>query len=184
MPIQTCWSSTPGGEDRINGAAWLPFEAVQKRRYGVGRERAAATVPPMRINDLASDRADDAVALWHATGLTRPWNDPYADLMRALTGPTSTVLGAQDKEDRLLGTAMVGHDGHRGWVYYLAVQPDLRRTGIGRELMLVSEGWLRQRQVPKINLMVRATNTGVLAFYERLGYEDGDVAVLGKFLNA
>lgn len=136
----------------------------------------------MRIENLTADRVDDAVALWHESGLTRPWNDPHADLMRAVTGPTSTVLGAQDAEGRLLGTAMVGHDGHRGWVYYLAVQPALRRSGLGRALMDASEAWLRERSVPKINLMVRTTNTGVVAFYEALGYEDGDVVVLGKFL--
>jgi ribosomal protein S18 acetylase RimI-like enzyme len=137
----------------------------------------------MRIETLPADRCDDAVALWHATGLTRPWNDPHADLMRAVTGPTSTVLAAQDDEGRLLGTAMVGHDGHRGWVYYLAVRPDLHRTGLGRQLMEASEAWFRGRDVPKINLMVRTTNTGVVAFYEALGYEDGEVLVLGKFLD-
>lgn len=137
----------------------------------------------MRIENLAADRSDDAVSLWHATGLTRPWNDPLADLMRAQAGPTSTVLAAQDNAGRLLGTAMVGHDGHRGWVYYLAVQPELQRSGLGRELMRTSEVWLRERRVPKINLMVRTTNTGVVAFYEALGYEDGGVVVLGKFLD-
>jgi ribosomal protein S18 acetylase RimI-like enzyme len=137
----------------------------------------------MRIDVLPADRADDAVALWKAAGLTRPWNDPNADLMRALAGPTSTVLGAEDVDGCLLGTAMVGHDGHRGWVYYLAVQPELRRSGLGRELMHASERWLQERGVPKVNLMVRTTNKAVVAFYESLGYADGDVVVLGKFLD-
>jgi ribosomal protein S18 acetylase RimI-like enzyme len=137
----------------------------------------------MRIDDLPADRNDDAVALWHATGLTRPWNDPHADLMRALAGPTSTVLGAQDADGCLLGTAMVGHDGHRGWVYYLAVHPDRRRSGLGRQLMQASELWLRDRGVPKVNLMVRTANTAVVAFYESIGYEKGGVVVLGKFLD-
>jgi ribosomal protein S18 acetylase RimI-like enzyme len=136
----------------------------------------------MRIADLSAELADDAVALWHECGLTRPWNDPHADLGRALRGSTSTVLGAQD-DGRLLGTVMVGHDGHRGWVYYLAVHPDLRRTGLGRELMQTSEQWLRDRGVPKLNLMVRTTNAPVVRFYESLGYEDGEVLVLGKFLD-
>jgi ribosomal protein S18 acetylase RimI-like enzyme len=137
----------------------------------------------MRIDDLPADRNDDAVALWHTTGLTRPWNDPRADLMRALAGPTSTVLGAQDADGCLLGTAMVGHDGHRGWVYYLAVHPDRRRSGLGRQLMQASEQWLRDRGVPKVNLMVRTANTAVVAFYESIGYEKGGVVVLGKFLD-
>lgn len=137
----------------------------------------------MRIDVLPADRTGDAVALWQASGLTRPWNDPDADLIRALAGPTSTVLSAQDIDGCLLGTAMVGHDGHRGWVYYLAVQPELRRRGLGRQLMHASERWLQERGVPKINLMVRSTNAAVVAFYTSLGYEDGDVVVLGKFLD-
>lgn len=137
----------------------------------------------MQISDLPADLADEAVALWRATGLTRPWNDPYADLTRALAGPTSTVLGAQDVEGCLRGTAMVGHDGHRGWVYYLAVHPDVRGGGLGRQLMQASERWLQQRGVPKVQLMVRTANTAVIAFYQSLNYEVGEVVVLGKFLN-
>lgn len=137
----------------------------------------------MQISDLPADLADEAVALWRATGLTRPWNDPYADLTRALAGPTSTVLGAQDVKGCLRGTAMVGHDGHRGWVYYLAVHPDVRRGGLGRQLMQASERWLQQRGVPKVQLMVRTANTAVVAFYQSLNYEVGEVVVLGKFLN-
>ena len=137
----------------------------------------------MQISDLPADHTDDAVALWRETGLTRPWNDPYADLARALAGPTSTVLGAQDADGCLVGTVMVGHDGHRGWVYYLAVRPDLQRNGLGRQLMGAGERWLGDRGVPKVNLMVRTTNTAVVSFYESLGYEDGEVVVLGKFLS-
>ena len=136
----------------------------------------------MLISDLRVDHHDDAVGLWRIAGLTRPWNDPYADLARALASPTSTVLAAQDEGGRLLGTAMVGHDGHRGWVYYLAVDPGLRGNGLGRQLMHASEQWLRERGVPKVNLMVRTTNHAVLAFYAALGFEDGKVVVLGKFL--
>jgi hypothetical protein len=136
----------------------------------------------MRIAELAAELADDAVALWNECGLTRPWNDAHADLGRALRGSTSTVLGAQ-QHGRLLGTVMVGQDGHRGWVYYLAVHPDARRAGLGRELMQASEDWLRGHGVPKLNLMVRTTNAVVVRFYESLGYEDGEVLVLGKFLD-
>lgn len=136
------------------------------------------------IEELPADLVEDTVALWRDSGLTRPWNDPHADVMRALREPTSTVLAARDEQGALLGTAMVGHDGHRGWVYYLAVAPAQRRKGLGRDLMRASEQWLVARGVPKLNLMVRNTNTAVLAFYESLGYEDGDVIVLGRFLDA
>jgi ribosomal protein S18 acetylase RimI-like enzyme len=87
------------------------------------------------------------------------------------------VLAAVD-DGVLTGTAMVGHDGHRGWVYYLAVRADRCRAGLGRDLMNASERWLMQRNVPKTNLMVRTTNAAVVAFYESLRYEDGDVFAL------
>ena len=125
----------------------------------------------------------EAVALWHETGLTRPWNDPDADLRRALQGPSSTVLAACDEDGRLLGTAMVGHDGHRGWVYYLAVKSSEQRKGLGRQLMRACEQWVRARGVAKIQLMVRHTNQGAISFYESLGYEDAEVVVLGRFLD-
>lgn len=135
----------------------------------------------MRIGPLPEALAADAVALWHATSLTRPWNDPDADLRRALDGPASTVLAAIHA-DSLIGTAMVGHDGHRGWVYYLAVRPDGQRRGVGRLLMQACEQWIHEHGVPKIQLMVRSANAGVIAFYEQLGYDASDVVVLGKFL--
>jgi ribosomal protein S18 acetylase RimI-like enzyme len=134
------------------------------------------------IAELPPHLCADAVALWHVTGLTRPWNDPDADLRRALTEPTSTVLAALDPDGALLGTAMVGHDGHRGWVYYVAVAPTHQGTGVGRRLMSACEEWVRAHGIPKIQLMVRDTNAHVIAFYEALGYIDAQCTVFGKFL--
>lgn len=130
---------------------------------------------PVRLHDAAVD-------LWHECGLTRPWNDPAEDLSRAVRGVDSTVLACLH-DDRLLGTAMVGHDGHRGWVYYVAVRPDERRSGVGRALMQACEQWAVRRGVPKLQLMVRAGNEPVLAFYERLGYDASPVVVLGRRLD-
>ena len=79
--------------------------------------------------------------------------------------------------------AMVGHDGHRGWVYYLAVQNTEQRKGLGRQPMQACEEWVRERGVPKVLLMVRPANHSVISFYESLGYEDGEVVVLGRFLD-
>jgi ribosomal protein S18 acetylase RimI-like enzyme len=135
------------------------------------------------IQQLPECLYDDAVALWQQTGLTRPWNDPSADLHRAMTGSASTVLAAVEHDD-LLATAMVGHDGHRGWVYYLAVTPAEQGRGLGRRLMQACEQWVQARGVPKLQLMVRPDNTSVAAFYERLGYADAQVVVLGRRLDA
>ncbi|MGZ6826380.1 MAG: GNAT family acetyltransferase, partial [Mycobacteriales bacterium] len=128
------------------------------------------------------DLHDAAVALWHACALTRPWNDPRTDLLRAVRGPASEVLAVVDG-GALVGTVMVGHDGHRGWLYYLAVDPGARRRGLGSHLVRAAEEWLRERGVPKVQLMVRRGNEGVVGFYEALGYADGDVVVLGRFLD-
>ena len=121
------------------------------------------------------------VALWRNCGLTRPWNDPDADFALALATGTSAVLIARG-EGGIAGSVMTGFDGHRGWVYYLAVSPDHRRAGLGRALMAAAEAWLRSRGAPKIQLMVRTTNADALGFYEALGLERQDVVTLGRFL--
>jgi ribosomal protein S18 acetylase RimI-like enzyme len=83
----------------------------------------------------------------------------------------------------VIATAMVGDDGHRGWVYYLAVRPHLQGRGHGHALMLACEAWLRERGCPKIQLMVRSSNERVVGFYEAIGYEHVEVLVLGRRLD-
>jgi len=132
----------------------------------------------MLIGQLRPADFDAAVELWQEAGLTRPWNDPVADLHRAIAGPASTVLAGLEG-DVLLATAMVGHDGHRGWVYYLAVRVDAQRRGHGRAMIGVCEAWLVERNVPTLNLMLRTDNETARGFYAALGYtHDDDVRVL------
>ena len=128
--------------------------------------------------------ADEAgvIALWQACGLTRPWNDPHRDIQRKLGEQPELFLVATGDDDTLLGSAMVGFDGHRGWVYYLAVSPEHRRMAIGRALMHEAERLLTERGCPKINLLVRSSNAEVVAFYRRLGYTQDDVISLGRRL--
>lgn len=128
----------------------------------------------------AADR-DDVVALWTACNLVVPWNDPVADIALAVSKPNATILIGSE-EGRTVATIMVGHDGHRGWFYYLAVDPARRGCGHGRALVMAAEGWLREAGMPKAQLMVRATNHAVVAFYERLGYATGPVTVMQKWL--
>ncbi len=135
------------------------------------------------IGALEAHEADAAVALWLACGLTRPWNDPHADLKLAFATPTTTVL-AGHLDGRLVATVMVGFDGHRGWVYYLAVDPTLQRGGHGAAMMRAAEDWLREQGAPKLNLMVRGDNLAATGFYEAIGYARSDVITLQKFLNA
>jgi ribosomal protein S18 acetylase RimI-like enzyme len=136
----------------------------------------------MQIAEITAADFDAAAALWAEAGLTRPWNPPAADLHRALEGTTSTVLGAFT-DNRLVGTVMVGHDGHRGWVYYLAVATAERGAGLGRRLLQAAETWLRENGAVKVQLMVRGSNPSVMGFYDRLGYADADVRVLAKRLD-
>lgn len=121
-------------------------------------------------------------ALWEQAGLTRPWNDPYADIALARRGPHSTILVARQGA-ALAGSVMVGHDGHRGWVYYLAVAQDLRGQGLGRALLSTAEDWLRARAVPKLMLLVRPDNAQVRGFYAAAGYDEEPRVVFSRRLD-
>lgn len=135
------------------------------------------------ISDLSPDEIPAAIAIWKEAGLLRLWNDPRADAALALRHAGSTILAAL-REAKLVATVMVGHDGHRGWVYYLAVAPAFRRQGVGTMLLRSAEQWCRARGVPKLQLMVRSENVEVASFYAALGYDKSDVVVLAKWLNS
>src|SRR3954451_10726108 len=121
----------------------------ESRRFGVEAAGARCGENSGVVTaELDERHAEAAVALWDAMGLTRPWNDAPADFARALRGPSSAVLGGFEGE-ALVGTAMVGHDGHRGWVYYLAVAREAQGEGRGRAIMAACEAWLRERDIPK-----------------------------------
>ena len=121
-------------------------------------------------------------ALWEACGLTRPWNDPDQDIHFALSGPSSTGLVGTDG-GTIVAALLVGHDGHRGSVYYVGVDPAARGKGYGRAIMQAAEDWLRGEGVWKLNLLVRQANDTVVKFYEALGYADQDNRSLGKRLD-
>ena len=134
------------------------------------------TIRPFRPQDKAG-----IIALWRNCNLVVPWNDPAKDIEMKLAVDPELFLVAVSR-DGVVGSAMGGYEGHRGWIYYLAVHPDLQRTGLGSELVSQIEELLAERNCPKVNLMVRRTNTAVISFYEKLGYEESDVVCLGKKL--
>ena len=84
----------------------------------------------MGITEITDQDLASVVALWERCGLTRPWNDPEHDIDLARRSTNSTVLVARDHGE-VVATVMTGFDGHRGWVYYLAVAPHRRREGWG-----------------------------------------------------
>lgn len=127
--------------------------------------------------------SDEAAVLrlWKECDLVRPWNDPHKDIQRKLTvQPELFLVGLIDGS--VIATVMAGFDGHRGWVNYLAVAQQYRRRGIGRTLMDRVEGLLKNMGCPKVNMQIRATNSAVVTFYERLGYANDQTVSLGKRL--
>jgi len=130
------------------------------------------------------DEADEAAvaALWREVFPDAPaWNHPETDIQRKLAVQREAFLVAI-RDAKLVGTAMGGYDGHRGWVYYVVVSPHHRRQGIGTALMRDVEARLAQIGCPKINLQVRATNDEVVCFYEKLGYRVEERISMGKRL--
>jgi len=135
----------------------------------------------MIIRDYTPDDEMAVVQLWESCGLTRPWNDPQKDIQRRLTAPLGAFWVGQ-VGDRIIASIMVGYDGHRGSVNYLAIDPEFSGQGLGRLLMEQAEALLVQLGCPKINLCVRHDNEAVLEFYQQLGYAPDHAVLLGKRL--
>ena len=127
-----------------------------------------------------SDRSD-VIDLWHRCNLVVPQNDPQHDIdLKLKTQADLFFVGTVS--NKMVATVMAGYDGHRGWIYYLAVDPDYQRKQIGRRMMEKAESALQKRGCPKINLQVRTSNQAVISFYKRLGFSNDDVIGLGKRL--
>ncbi|HLT77429.1 MAG TPA: GNAT family acetyltransferase [Ferrovibrio sp.] len=136
----------------------------------------------MNIRDYRAEDRDALIALWQACDLTRPWNDPATDIAFCVSRPESTIL-VGEQNGKVVASVMTGHDGHRGWLYYLAVEPSLQKSGLGRRMVEAAEAWLKARGVPKVMLMVRPENGKVRAFYDALGYEEEPRVIFAKRLD-
>jgi ribosomal protein S18 acetylase RimI-like enzyme len=135
-------------------------------------------IRPFRDSDEAA-----VIALWKAAGLTRSWNDPRKDIERKRTVQRDWFLvGTID--DAVMASVMVGYDGHRGWINYLAVDPARRRQGHARALLHEAERLLAAAGCPKVNLQIRSSNASVIEFYRRIGYAQDDVVSFGRRLIA
>ncbi|MCU1549744.1 MAG: family acetyltransferase [Glaciihabitans sp.] len=136
----------------------------------------------MPIRPFEERDTEAVVALWEDCGLTRPWNDPHRDIQRKLTTQPELFLVGVSDDDTVIATAMIGFDGHRGWVYYLAVVEQRRGEGHARALMAEAERLLIELGCPKLMLMVRSDNTTVIDVYEKLDYVLETTVVMGKRL--
>ena len=137
----------------------------------------------LEIEPFADGDAAAVVALWHQCDLLRPWNDPERDIAFCTASANAELfVGRRPGERRLVATAMVGHDGHRGWLYYVAVAPDLQGDGLGRAMVGHAEAWLARAGVPKVQLMIRAENARACQFYEGLGYQTEPRIIMSRWL--
>ena len=132
------------------------------------------TIRPFGWNDEPA-----VMNLWKDCGLVVPWNDPQKDIRLKMDfQPDLFLVGVLDGQ--VIASAMAGYEGHRGWINYLAVHPDFQRQGFGRIIMSEAEKALKALGCVKINLQVRESNTGVIWFYQAIGYEVDNIISLGK----
>ena len=165
--FSTCWQRT--GRD-------LRALVDPARSIGNTVEVQAVVVREFRERDR-----EPVTELWRESGLVRPWNDPNLDIDRKLAVDDGMFFVA-DLDELIVGTLMAGYDGHRGWINYLAVDPQYRSEGVGRLLMESAEQRLDDLGCAKINLQVRADNVAAIGFYERLGFSVDDVLSMGRRL--
>lgn len=137
---------------------------------------------PLSIRCASADDQEDIIALWRTCGLETPYNDLSRDFHFARAKPNSDILVGVNSEGRIVGSVMAGHDGHRGWLYYVATAPDFQLQGVGRQMVAAGEEWLRDHGVVKVMLLVRDTNTQVVDFYNRIGFETIPRVVMQKWL--
>lgn len=143
--------------------------------------RQSAARAKLKIRPFEDGDRDEVVALWGACGLLRGWNDPDRDIA-LMRETTSAGIFVGERAGRLVAAVCAGHDGHRGWAYYLAVEPGERGHGHGRAIMRHVEDWLRDQGVPKVQLMIRPENLGARGFYARIGYEPNPCRLMQRWL--
>ena len=133
----------------------------------------------MIIRTYESNDEKEVILLWNECNLVVPWNDPVKDIKRKLT-ENSDLFFVGIINGKIAGSCIAGYDGHRGWIYYLAIKPEYRRRGFAKQLVRHAEKALSDMGCPKINLMVRKANEQVIRFYKTIGYHDDPVMVLSK----
>ncbi|MBN2182797.1 MAG: GNAT family acetyltransferase [Sedimentisphaerales bacterium] len=134
-----------------------------------------------KVRQFHTNDTENVIELWQKCGLVAPQNNPERDIERKLdVNPEWFLIG--ELEGVIIATCMVGYEGHRGWINYLAVSPQYRRRGFAMRLMLEAEEILKNAGCPKINLQIRSSNKDVIAFYEAIGFRKDDVLSMGKRL--
>lgn len=144
------------------------------------------TISKLHIRPYEDSDYDQVVTLWGDCGLLCPWNDPAKDIGLCRRTASSEILvgalGTNEDAKRIVATVMTGSDGHRGWLYYLAVDQAFQRNGFARAMVRHAEDWLAGQGIRKVELMIRDTNEPVRTFYERVGYEIEPRIVMSRWL--
>ena len=154
----------------------VPAALAESSHHGI--EILSLTIRQFRDPD-----ADQVAALWNVVlPSSQPWNEPQL-VIKCKQNKQPDLFFVGELNGRIVSTVMAGYDGHRGWIYSLAVSPQHRRQGIGRRMMARAEQALRQEGCLKLNLQVRASNDGVVAFYESLGFVVEERISMGKPLS-
>jgi len=136
----------------------------------------------VEILTYSDEYRDSLVKLWQQTFPNSPLRNKLNAIINSKLAiqPELFFIAVQDNE--VIGTAMSGYDGHRGWVYFVAVKLEYRRKGIGTALMKRAEESLIKLDCPKINLQIRMDNMDVVKFYESIGYKTEERVSMGKRL--
>ena len=136
----------------------------------------------MEIRKFEEKDKAEVCQLWHSVFSDDPPHNEPTKVIDAKMKVQRELFFIAVSNDKIIGTVMAGYDGHRGWLYSVAVAPDSRRTGVGSHLVKHAVDALRQIGCVKVNLQVRATNTQVIAFYESLGFSTEERVSMGKLL--
>lgn len=124
---------------------------------------------------------ESVIRLWFDCGLVVPQNNPKRDIERKLlVNPDWFLVG--ELEGVVVASCMVGYEGHRGWINYLAVAPPFQSRGYGVRMMERAQALLQAAGCAKINLQVRTGNEKVIEFYRRIGFDVDAVIGMGKRL--
>jgi len=125
----------------------------------------------------ASDRLS-VISVWEAVFPDAPPYNAPSKMLEEKLGVDDLIFVAE-VDTKVIGACMAGYDGHRGWLYAVAVLPDQRRSGVGRQLVLYAIDSLRQLGCGKVNLQIRAGNSAVADFYASIGFKVEDRLSMG-----
>lgn len=163
----------------VNGGITQDYSPVKGER--VVDASAHACAGELLIRPFAPGEERAVMRLWRVCGLTVPSSDPRGDIARKTAfQPQLFLVG--ELNGRVVATVMAGYDGRRGWLNWVAVSPAVRTRGFGSRIVESAIGLLGDMGCTKVNLNVRKTNLGVVAFYERLGFHDDNVICMGRKL--